>query len=79
MYVVICNCPTEDAVIVRTLVQSQAAACNIGTPVTSVYRWNGAIGEATETRSFQDIISRLDPLRDMLRACILMTSLRLLR
>ena len=69
MYVVICNCPTEDAVrIARTLVQSQAAACvNIGTPVTSVYRWNGAIEEATETPIICKTSSRgLTRLRDML-------------
>ena len=46
-----CTCP-DDAVarrIARSLVEHRLAACvNVGAPVFSVYRWDGAVRDATE-------------------------------
>lgn len=46
-----CTCP-DDAVarrIARSLVEHRLAACvNVGAPVFSVYRWDGAVQDTTE-------------------------------
>ena len=46
-----CTCP-DDAVarrIARSLVEHRLAACvNVGAPVFSVYRWDGAVQDASE-------------------------------
>jgi periplasmic divalent cation tolerance protein len=51
VWLILCNAPDADvaAAIARGLVESRQAACvNIGAPVRSVYRWEGAIEEAVE-------------------------------
>jgi periplasmic divalent cation tolerance protein len=49
--VILSTCATADEAtrIARALVEKRLAACvNIGSPVQSVYRWKGAIEEASE-------------------------------
>lgn len=50
--VVLTNCPDDEVAdrIARTLVESGLAACvNRLAPVSSIYRWRGAVERATET------------------------------
>jgi len=51
MFIVLCNCPPDDALrIARTLVDGQYAACvNLIPGVTSIYSWAGEVCEDTET------------------------------
>ena len=50
MYVVLCNCPPDEAqTLASALVEGGLAACvNILSPVTSVYRWEGKVVTDTE-------------------------------
>ncbi|MBC8164640.1 MAG: divalent-cation tolerance protein CutA [Bryobacteraceae bacterium] len=52
---VLCTCGSEEEAgkIARALVTNRLAACvNILAPVRSIYRWKGAIEEATEWQLF---------------------------
>jgi periplasmic divalent cation tolerance protein len=50
MHVVFCNCPPDRAEgIARTVVEEGLAACvSLVGPITSIYRWHGAVETATE-------------------------------
>lgn len=51
MRIVLCNCPPADAAdLARALVQDKLAACvNIVPAVRSIYIWDGAVQEETES------------------------------
>ena len=57
--------PDEANVFARTLVEERLAACvNVHSPVTSIYRWEGAVEEAVERQlTIKTTMSRLEALK----------------
>lgn len=83
---VMVTCPNRACAltIARDLVSERLAACaNIGGDITSVYRWQGAIEEATEvtlllkTRAglFDQVASRVRALHPYDTPCIIATEI----
>ena len=57
--------PDEANVFARTLVDERLAACvNVHSPVTSIYRWEGAIEEAVERQlTIKTTMERVEALK----------------
>ncbi len=71
MVIVLCNCPVAAGpAIARALVDEGLAACvNVIGPVTSVYRWQGAVHEDAElTLMIKTASERVATLCDRVRA-----------
>ena len=70
MRLVLCNCPPSDAErIARAVVEEGLAACVNAWPVTSTYRWEGAVLSEPETTLWiKTAADRVDALRDRLLA-----------
>lgn len=70
MNVVLCNCPPDEAApLAKTLVEEGLAACvNIVPMVQSIYAWDGAIHDDSESTMLIKVASsRVDALSERLR------------
>lgn len=70
MRVVLCNCPPSEAPsLAETLVDERLAACVNLLPVTSIYRWNGAVQRDAEvTLLIKTAAERVAALSERIRA-----------